>query len=117
MISQSDVVHGPLPFTQVDITNVISLWGVVDMHQLHLAIFLKGHAKVIIISHISSIILQQNWTKFPVGFLITGGFGPCHTAQTITSCSRDQLSPEVKEALFKRGKVLVIGAQGQTCSC
>jgi hypothetical protein len=116
-IGQSDIVHGPLPFTRVDTTNVISLWGMVTMHQQYLVIYLKGCAKVIIISHISSTILQGNWTKFLVGFLITGDIGPCphpcHTARTITSCSRDQLSPDIKVTLFERGKILVIGILGR----
>ena len=66
-ICQSDVVHGPLPFTEVDSTNIISLWGVVSKHQQRLAISLKGRTEIIILSHISSIILQGNWTKFSVG--------------------------------------------------
>jgi hypothetical protein len=83
-------------------------------------IVLKGCAKVIIISHINSIVLQGNMTTFPVGVLGTGSVSPCshpcHTAWIFTSCSRDQLSPEINEALFKRGKILVIGIPGRTCS-
>jgi hypothetical protein len=59
-IGQSDIVHGPLPFARVDTTYVICLWGVVLAHQQLLAICLKGHTKVIIVSHISRIVLQGN---------------------------------------------------------
>ena len=35
-IRQSDVVHGPLPFTRVDSTDVVCFWREVGAHQRHL---------------------------------------------------------------------------------
>jgi hypothetical protein len=88
-ISQGDVVHGPLPFTRVDTTNVISVWHDVGAHQRHLPGGLQGSTKIVIVSQISSVVLQGNWTKFPVGFLSASGVGrmqphPSYPAGTIT---------------------------------
>jgi hypothetical protein len=88
-ISQSDVVHAPLSFTHVDTTNVISFWHDIGAHQHHLPGGLQGSTKVIIIGQISSIILEGNWTKFPVGLLSANGVGRMqphlsHSAGTIT---------------------------------
>ena len=75
MMCQSDVVHGPLPHTRVDMTNVISLWHEVGVHQHHLPVGLQGSTKIIIVGDISSIILHGNWTKFPVGLLSANVIG------------------------------------------
>ena len=75
MIGQSDVVHSPLALTRMDITHIISLRGQAGLDQGHLHIGLQGHAQIIIIVYISSVVLQGNWTEFPVGFLFTARIG------------------------------------------
>ena len=74
-MSQSDVVHGPLPFTRVDSTDVVCFWREVGAHQRHLPGGLQGSTKIVIVSQISSIVLQGNWTEFPVGLLFASGVG------------------------------------------
>ena len=57
---QSDIVHGPLPLTRVDSTNVVGFWHEVGAHQHHLPGGLQGSTKVIIVGDIRSIALQGN---------------------------------------------------------
>ena len=75
MVGQSNVVHRPLTFTRMDIIHVIRLWGYAGLYQGDLCSGLQCHAQIIIIMYISSIVLQGNWTKFPVGFLFTAHIG------------------------------------------
>jgi len=55
---QSDIVHGPLTLTRVDMSNVICLWCEVVAHQHHLSGGPQGSTKILIIGDTSSIILQ-----------------------------------------------------------
>ena len=72
---QSDVIHGPLPHTRVDTANIIGCWREVGAQQHHLPGGLQGSTKIIIVGDISSIMLQGNWTKFPVGLLSANSVG------------------------------------------
>ena len=54
-ISQSDVVHGPQPFTRVDTTDVIGFWHEVGAHQHHLPGGLQGNTEIVIVSRSAAL--------------------------------------------------------------
>ena len=112
MVGQSVVVHGPLPFTHMHIAHILHLWGQAGLNQGHLHSGSQCHAQIFTV-YISSVVVQGNWTKFPVEFLFVVHFGISsprliHPTRTITSCGGDQMFPETEVTLFLKSKVIVV---------